>query len=70
MMTPRGGDLQRAFGAFLAADIGQARGLGTVDDLAGPAALYRLKQEMLARINLAVDPSRIDDVLFKEMLVQ
>jgi flagellar FliL protein len=45
------------------------RGL-TVDDLAGPAALYRLKQEMLARINLALDPSRIDDVLFKEMLVQ
>ena len=35
MMTPRGGDLQRALGAFLAADIGQARGLGTVDDLAG-----------------------------------
>ena len=45
------------------------RGL-SVDDLAGPAALYRLKQEMLARINLALDPSRIDDVLFKEMLVQ
>jgi flagellar FliL protein len=45
------------------------RGL-TVDDLGGPAALHRLKQEMLARINLALDPTRIDDVLFKEMLVQ
>ncbi|HEX2529622.1 MAG TPA: flagellar basal body-associated FliL family protein [Geminicoccus sp.] len=45
------------------------RGL-TVDDLSGPAALHRLKQEMLARINLALEPSRIDDVLFKEMLVQ
>jgi flagellar FliL protein len=45
------------------------RGL-TVDDLRGPAALYRIKQEMLARINLALDPKRIDDVLFKEMLVQ
>ena len=45
------------------------RGL-TVDDLAGPSALHHLKQEMLARINLALDPSRIDDVLFKEMLVQ
>lgn len=45
------------------------RGL-TVEDLGGPSALYRLKQEMLARINLALDPSRVDDVLFKEMLVQ
>ena len=42
----------------------------TVDDLGGPSALHRLKQEMLARINLALDPGRIDDVLFKEMLVQ
>jgi flagellar FliL protein len=45
------------------------RGL-TVDDLGGPSALHRLKQEMLARINLALEPSRIEDVLFKEMLVQ
>ena len=45
------------------------RGL-TVDELSGPSALHRLKQEMLARINLALDPDRIDDVLFKEMLVQ
>lgn len=45
------------------------RGL-TVEDLSGPGALHRLKQEMLARINLALDPGRIDDVLFKEILVQ
>jgi flagellar FliL protein len=45
------------------------RGL-TVDELGGPSALHRLKQEMLARINLALEPSRIEDVLFKEMLVQ
>jgi flagellar protein FliL len=45
------------------------RGL-TVDDLVGAASLHRLKLEMLARINLALEPSRIDDVLVKEMLVQ
>jgi flagellar basal body-associated protein FliL len=29
-----------------------------------------LKEEMMARVNLAIEPHRIRDVLFKEMLVQ
>lgn len=41
-----------------------------VEDLNGSAGLYRLKQELLARINRAVDPIRVTDVLFREMLVQ
>lgn len=41
-----------------------------VEDLNGSAGLYRLKQELLVRINRAVDPIRITDVLFREMLVQ
>jgi flagellar FliL protein len=40
------------------------------EDLAGSAGLYRLKEELLSRVNLAVQPSRVTDVLFREMLVQ
>lgn len=39
-------------------------------DLDGSAGLYRLKRELLRRINEAVYPVRIDDVLFKEILIQ
>lgn len=42
----------------------------TVDDARGPAGMQRLKEELAARVNLAVGPARVDDVLFKEMLVQ
>jgi flagellar FliL protein len=42
----------------------------TVDDVQGSAGMERLKEEMLARVNIAVEPSRIRDVLFKEILVQ
>ena len=42
----------------------------TVDDVQGSAGMERLKEEMLARVNVAVEPSRIRDVLFKEILVQ
>lgn len=42
----------------------------TPADLEGAAGLQRLKEEMVARANLAVEPSRIRDVLVKEMLVQ
>jgi flagellar FliL protein len=45
------------------------RALG-VDDLDGAAGMQRLKEELLARANLALAPARIDDVLVKEMLVQ
>lgn len=42
----------------------------TVDDARGPAGMQRLKEELTARVNLAVEPARVNDVLFKEMLVQ
>ncbi|GGB37396.1 flagellar basal body protein FliL [Roseibium aquae] len=39
-------------------------------DLEGSAGLFRLKEQLLRRINLAVYPARVDGVLFKEILVQ
>jgi flagellar FliL protein len=39
-------------------------------DLEGSAGIYRLKEELLRRVNLAVYPARIESVLFKEILVQ
>lgn len=39
-------------------------------DLEGSAGVYRLKEELLRRVNVAVYPSRVDAVLFKEILVQ
>jgi len=41
-----------------------------VEDLEGSAGLLRLKEELLVRVNAAVRPVRVSDVLFKEMLVQ
>ena len=41
-----------------------------VEDLKGSAGIYRLREELLARVNAAVRPARVKDVLFKEMLVQ
>lgn len=41
-----------------------------VDDLNGSAGMYRLREELLRRVNLAARPVRVRDVLFKEMLVQ
>lgn len=40
------------------------------DDLRGSAGLYRLKEELMIRVNQALRPAKIRDVLFKEMLVQ
>lgn len=40
------------------------------DDLAGSAGLYRIKEELLLRVSHAVQPIKVNDVLFKEMLVQ
>ena len=40
------------------------------EDLRGSAGMYRLKEELMIRVNQTVQPSRIRDVLFKEMLVQ
>lgn len=41
-----------------------------IEDLRGSAGLYRLREELLQRVNTAAQPARINDVLFKEMLVQ
>ena len=41
-----------------------------VEDLRGSAGMFRLREELLARVNTAVQPARINDVLFREMLVQ
>ncbi|MBI1210581.1 MAG: flagellar basal body protein FliL [Alphaproteobacteria bacterium] len=41
-----------------------------VEDLSGSAAMFRLKEELLRRVNTAVEPVEIKDVLFKEMIVQ
>ena len=41
-----------------------------IADLEGSAGIYRLKEELLRRINLAVYPAKIDDVLFRKLLVQ
>ncbi|MGE0254103.1 MAG: flagellar basal body-associated FliL family protein [Alphaproteobacteria bacterium] len=41
-----------------------------IEDLRGSAGIYRLREELLLRVNAAVAPARITDVLFKEMLVQ
>jgi flagellar protein FliL len=39
-------------------------------DLDGLAGLYRLKEELTRRVNAAIAPSRINAVLFKEIVVQ
>ncbi|MDJ1158449.1 flagellar basal body-associated protein FliL [Chelatococcus sp. SYSU_G07232] len=39
-------------------------------DIDGSAGIYRLKEELLRRVNIAVHPARVDAVLFKEIVVQ
>ncbi|MBR7158168.1 MAG: flagellar basal body-associated FliL family protein [Alphaproteobacteria bacterium] len=39
-------------------------------ELQGAAGMYRLKEELLARVNQAISPATVNDVLFKEMLIQ
>lgn len=41
-----------------------------IEDLRGSAGMYRLREELLTRVNAATAPIRVNDVLFKEMLVQ
>lgn len=41
-----------------------------IDDLEGSAGMYRLREELLKRVSAAVAPAKVNDVLFKEMLVQ
>lgn len=40
------------------------------EELRGSAGTYRLREELIARANIAVAPSAVTDVLFTQMLVQ
>lgn len=40
------------------------------DDLQGSAGIYRLREELLLRINKIVHPAKVNDILFKEILIQ
>ena len=41
-----------------------------VSDLKGSAGMARLREELLRRVAVAVEPIKVNDVLFREMLVQ
>ena len=40
------------------------------EELRGTAGTYRLREELISRVNLAAAPARVLDVLFVELLVQ
>ena len=40
------------------------------EELRGTASTYRLREELLARTNIAAAPARVTAVLFSEMIVQ
>lgn len=40
------------------------------NELRGSAGTYRLREELLARVNIALAPARATDILFTELLVQ
>ncbi len=39
-------------------------------DLSGSAGLYRLREELMLRINQAIAPAKVNNILFKEIVVQ
>ena len=39
-------------------------------DLEGSAGMYRLREELLRRVNVATYPAKVDAVLFKDLVVQ
>jgi len=41
-----------------------------VEELQGSQGIYRVKEELLARVNAAAYPVKVKDVLFREILVQ
>ena len=41
-----------------------------VEDLQGAAGMHLLREELLTRISAAVKPVKVNDVLFREMLIQ
>lgn len=40
------------------------------DDIRGSSGAYRLKEELLRRVNTAIAPAKVDAVLFKDIVVQ
>jgi flagellar FliL protein len=40
------------------------------DELRGSAGIYRLREELLGRANVALAPVRVNDVLFTQLLIQ
>ena len=41
-----------------------------LEDLRGSSGMFRVKEELLRRVNLAVRPLVVHDVLFKELIIQ
>lgn len=41
-----------------------------VEELSGSAATFRLKEELLRRVKIAAAPMEVNDVLFKDMIIQ
>ncbi|MEM1138476.1 MAG: flagellar basal body-associated FliL family protein, partial [Pseudomonadota bacterium] len=41
-----------------------------LEDLQGSAGMFRIKEELLRRVNLAAKPVVVYDVLFKELVIQ
>ena len=41
-----------------------------LEDINGSAGIYRLKQELLARVNRAVQPIKVRDILFSEFVIE
>lgn len=41
-----------------------------IEDMRGRAGTYRIRQELLYRVNLAVEPVVVKDVLFQDILIQ
>lgn len=39
-------------------------------DLSGSVGIYRLREELLRRVNVAVYPAKVEAVLFKDLIVQ
>lgn len=39
-------------------------------DLEGSASTFRLREELLKRVNMAVHPTRVEGIVFRELLVQ
>jgi flagellar protein FliL len=39
-------------------------------DLEGSAGIYRLKEELRRRVNVAIFPAQVESILFREILVQ